>query len=95
MSHNGENFLKGILLFLRKNLVSKNFMDEKRGYHVFPSKIFGLTVPKKFVRDHFGVSEKLGYRKNLCIIGGITIFRPNFFVSQCRTTSYRNPLVFH
>ena len=49
MSHSGENFLKGILLFLRKNLVSKSFMDENRGYHVFPSKIFGLTVPKTFV----------------------------------------------
>ena len=29
MSHSAENFRKGILLFLRKFLVSKNFMDEK------------------------------------------------------------------
>ena len=48
MSHSAENFREGILLFLRKFLVSKNFMDEK-GYHVFPSKTFGLTVPKNFV----------------------------------------------
>ena len=87
MSHSAENFRKRILLFLRKFLVSKTFMDEKggitffrrkvlvsqclknswaslqcfrkfgvsknfmhtRGYHVFPSKIFCLTVPKIFV----------------------------------------------
>ena len=49
MSHSAEKFRKGILLFLRKFLVSKSFMDEKGGYHVFPSKIFRLTVPKNFV----------------------------------------------
>ena len=47
MSHSGENFRKN-LLFLRKFLVSK-VLWMKRGYHVFPSKIFGLTVPKNFV----------------------------------------------
>ena len=90
MSHNAENFRKGILLFLRKCLVSKSFMDEKggitffrrkflvsqcpslqcfrkfgvlknfmhnRGYHKFPSKIFCLTVPKKFRGHPFNVSE--------------------------------------
>ena len=87
MAHSAEKFRKGILLFLRKFLVSKNFMDERRdisffhqkvlvsqcrkiswafphcfrksgvskifmhnkGCNVFPSKIFGLTVPKSFV----------------------------------------------
>ena len=49
MSHSAEKFRKGILLFLRKFLVSKGFMDEKAGYHAFPSEIFGLTVPKNFV----------------------------------------------
>ena len=29
LSHCTENFRKGILLFLRKTLVSKSFMDEK------------------------------------------------------------------
>ena len=56
----------------------------KRGYHKFPSKIFCLTVPKKFRGQPFNVSENLGYGKNLCIIGGITSFRRKFFVSQCR-----------
>ena len=51
-----------------------------RGYHVFPAKIFGLTVPKNFVGNPSMFQKKLGYRKNLCIFGGITIFRRNFFV---------------
>ena len=64
MSHRVEKFRKGILLFLRKFLVSKSFMDEKGGYHVFPSKFFGLTVPKNFVKEtlafhSFRVSKKL------------------------------------
>ena len=29
MSHSAEKFRKGILLFLRKFLISKSFMDEK------------------------------------------------------------------
>ena len=64
MSHSAENFGKGILLFLRKFLVSKSLMDEKGGHP-------------------FNVSENLGYRKILCIIGGITFFRRKFLVSQC------------
>ena len=54
-----------------------------RGYHNFPSKIFCLSA-EKFPGHPFNVSENLGYRKILCIIGGITIFRRKFFVSQCR-----------
>ena len=122
MSHSAQNFRKEILLFLRKFLVSKKYMDEKggitffrrnflvsqcqkiswaspkcfrkfrvsknfmhtRGYHVFPSKFF-LSHSAENIRGHpFDVSENLGYRKILCIIGGITSFRRNFFVSQCR-----------
>ena len=49
MSLSAEKFRKEILPFFRKFLVSKSFMDEKAGYHVFPSKNLGLTVPKNFV----------------------------------------------
>ena len=63
MSHSGENFLKGILLFLRKNLVSKSFMDEKRGYHVFPSKIFGLSA-EKIREGTLRYQKKRGIEKN-------------------------------
>ena len=100
MSHSAEQFRKGILLLLRKFLVSKSFIDEKgvsrfsvknfwshsaekfrghpfngsenlgyqnfmhnRGNHVFPSKIFGLTVPKNFVKEPFSVSLLSGTKK--------------------------------
>ena len=49
MSHSAQNSRREILLFLRKFLSSKSFYGWKGGYHVFPSKFFGLTVPKKFV----------------------------------------------
>ena len=49
MSHSAKNFRQEILLLLRNFLVSKSFIDEKAGYLSFPSKNFGLTVPKKFV----------------------------------------------
>ena len=69
LSHRTEKFRKGILLFLRKFLVSKCFMDENGGYHVFPSKFFGFTVPKNFVEEPVCVSENFGYRKTLCLRG--------------------------
>ena len=39
---------------------------------------------EKFHGHPFNVSENLGYRKILGIIGGITFFRRKFSVSQCR-----------
>ena len=63
---------------LRQIGLSKNFMH-KRGYHVFQSKIFCLTVPKNFVGIPSNVSENLGYGKILCILRGITFFSRNFF----------------
>ena len=38
MSDSAENFRQGILLFLRKFLVSKNFLDEKGGITFFRRK---------------------------------------------------------
>ena len=64
------------------------------GYHEFPGKMFCLTVPKKFVGEPFDVSENLGYRKILCIIGGVTFFRRKFLVSQCQKTSWGTLLCF-
>ena len=53
---------------------------QKRGYHDFSFKILCLTVPKNFVGEHFGVSEKFGYRKTLSIReGGITFLRLKLF----------------
>ena len=42
-----KNFV-GIPSMFQKIGVMKNFMHN-RGYHIFPSKIFCLTVPKNFV----------------------------------------------
>ena len=62
MSHSAENFREGILLFLRKFLVSKSFMDEK-GVSRFSVESFSLTVPKNFVKEPFSVSLISGIKK--------------------------------
>ena len=87
MSHSAENFCKGILLFLRRFLVTKSFMNEK-GVSRFSVEKFWSHSAEKFRGHPFNASENLGYRKILCIIGGITIFRRKFFVSQCRKISW-------
>ena len=69
LSHSAEKFREGILLFLRKFLVSKSFMDEK-GVSRFSVEYFWSHSSEKFRGHPFNVSENLGYRKNLCIIGG-------------------------
>ena len=107
LSHSSEKFRSGILLFLRKILVSKSFMDEKgritflrlkflvsqcrkiswaslqgfrkigilknsmhtRGYHVFPSKRFGLTVPKNFVGIPSIFQKTWGIEKFYALMG--------------------------
>ena len=125
MSHSAQKFRKGILLFLRKFLVSRSFMDESGGitffrrkflvsqcrkiswaslqcfrkfgvtknfmhnrrYHVFPAKIFCLTVPKNFVKEPFSVSLISGIKKFYAYEGNITIFYRKYVVSQYRKTS--------
>ena len=47
-------------------------------------KIFCLTLPKSFVSIPWIFLKTWGIEKFLCIIGGITNFRRNIFVSQCR-----------
>ena len=89
-----EKLCKRTLLFSGNFLVSKKIYGWEGAYHVFESKFLCLTVPKNFVCIP-SMFQKLGYRKILCIIGGITNFRRIFFASQCRKTSYSDPLVFH
>ena len=74
---------RGITIFRRKffSHTAENF---RKGILLF----LKLFVSKSFMDEKFrghpyNVSENLGYRKILCIIGGITIFRRKFFVSQC------------
>ena len=75
-----EMLCKGTLLFSGNFLVSKKFMD-KRGHTTIFSRNFWSHSAEKFRGHPFNVSENLGYRKILCVIGGITIFRRKFFVS--------------
>ena len=63
MSHSVENFRKGILLFLRKFLVSKKVLWMKRGVSRFSVENFWSHSAEKFRGHPFNVSENLGYRK--------------------------------
>ena len=58
------------------------------GISRFSVEIFMSHTAENFRGHPFNVLENLGYRKILCIIGGITIFRRKFFVSQCRKISW-------
>ena len=46
-----------------ENLGYRKIFMHNGDYHVFPSKIFGLTVPKNFVKEPFSVSLILGIKK--------------------------------
>ena len=87
MSHSAENFRKEILLFLRKFLISKKIWM-KKGVSRFSVENFWSHSAKKFRGHPLNVSENLGYRKTLGILGGITFFRRKFFVSQCWKISW-------
>ena len=86
LSHSTEKLHKGILLFLKKFWFRKNY-----GWKVvsrFSVEHFWSQSAEKIRGHHFNVSENLGYRKNLCIIGGITFFPRKILVSQCKKNSW-------
>ena len=66
--------------------VPKNFV----GIPTVFEKTFGFKnhSAEKFRGHPFNASENLGYRKILCILGGITFFRRKFLVSQCQKNSW-------
>ena len=81
-----RNFsLRRNLLCFRKFRVSKKFML-KTGISLFSVDFFCLTVPKRFVEEHFCVSENFWYPKMLKMRGAeedgrnIKTFRRKFFV---------------
>ena len=55
LSHSAENFVRESYCFW-ENFWFRKVLWMKRGYHAFPSKVFGLTVPKNFVKEPFSVS---------------------------------------
>ena len=82
------------VLCFRKILVAKKFMDKSEGeVSRFPSKIFCLTLPKTFVGEPFSVSLISGIEKVYSSENYVTIFLPEFFVSQHRNISQKNPSV--
>ena len=71
-----------------RDFMEKKFMDKGGGDHDFPSKSFCLTVPKYFIGEHFGVSEKFFYRILSCIGEG----RHGFVEIFCLTGPKRKAL---
>ena len=65
----------------RKNGVSKKFMLN-RGYHNFPSNIFGLTVPKTFVKESYCFWEKNCFENVLWMKRGVSRFSVELFWSH-------------
>ena len=80
--------------FVRKSYCFwKNFWFQKKlwmkkGVSRFSVENFWSHSAKKFRGHPPNVSENLGYREILCILGGITFFRRKFLVSQCRKISW-------
>ena len=78
MSHRAENFLKGILLFLRKFLVSKSFMDEKGGITFFRRK-FLVSQCRKISWASLQYFRKIGVSKNFMHNRGYQNFPSKIF----------------
>ena len=86
LSHMPKNFVGEHFCVLENVWFEKN-MSNKWGVSCFFDGSFFTLSAEKFCGEPLNVSETLGYRKVLCIIGGITIFRPMFSVSFCPKTS--------
>ena len=69
-SHSTENFRRRILHFSKKFFYRK-FLRISRGYHDSLSKVFCLTLPKKFLVGHFCSRKFLDWKN--CIRWCITI----------------------
>ena len=69
-------------------------MDKRGGgYHVFPSKEFCLTLPRKFVEDTFCVSENIVVSKKIFHRKGISLFTAENFLSHSTETFRRGNLL--
>ena len=79
LSHSTEKFRWGILRWVRKFRVAKNFML-KKGISLKSVKTLCLTVPINFVGEPFCVSKEFWYRKFSSQVGGkLHAFVENFF----------------
>ena len=71
----GESFSVSLI-----SSIEKVWMRGGGGFQDFPSKIFGLLVPKTFVQEPFSVSLFSGIEKFYVPEGFVTIFRRVFFL---------------
>ena len=75
-------------VFQKTSGSEKVYGEEGGGeYQDFPSKNFRLTLAEKFVGEPFSKSAVSGVEKIYASDGYVTIFYPNFFVSQYRNVS--------
>ena len=91
ISQDRRNF-RGTILCFRKFLVGKIILWIRGGgggITIF-RRSFCLTVPKTFVRESYCFWENFWFQKALWMKkrGGITFFRRNFLVWQCRKISW-------
>ena len=77
-----KDLLRNTSVFRKLSGIEKNLWIRGCISQFSVEKILSQSA-EKFRGYPFNVSEKLGYRKILCIIRGITSFRRKFFVSQC------------
>ena len=71
LSHRTEKTSPGNHSVFQKISGTENyFMDKRGGGITIFRRSFCLTVPRYFIGEHFGVSEKFFYRKFSCIGGG-------------------------
>ena len=74
-----KNFVKNHLMFQTVSNVNYRKDSCKRtDYHDIQSKIFCLRVPKNFVGEQFGISEKFGLSKNFMPKRVISFFSVEF-----------------
>ena len=99
-SHSTETFRRGTPQCFGKFVVSKHVKYKRGGgYQDLASKLFCLTQAKSLVGGTLLCFKKFLISKNFMDkkVGekrSITIFRQEFFVSQCRNISQRNPSEF-
>ena len=72
------------MLCFRKILAAKSFWIKRGEYQKFLSKIFCLTVPKKFVGEPFSVSLISDIEKIYASEGYVTIFCRNFLSRKAK-----------
>ena len=94
LSHRADKIRTRTLVFRKNSGIEKFQAKEGKSFTVL-SKIFLSHSAQKFRKGFLLVLRKFLVSKSFMDEkGGITIFRLKIFVSQCRKTSYRNPLVF-